>query len=73
MNAAKDRKTTEHARLPRGYPERHALLNSLRYTEDMSIKVSPIDDAPHHIFCQKAWCKQIRGDKSLCERISRNS
>ena len=40
MNAAKDRKTTDMRAYLEG-PERHALLNSLRYTEDMSIKVSP--------------------------------
>ena len=40
MNAAKDRKTTDMRAYLEG-ADRRALLNSLRYTEDMSIKVSP--------------------------------
>ena len=40
MNAAKDRKTNDMRAYLEG-TERQALINNLRYTEDMSIKVSP--------------------------------
>ena len=40
MNAAKDRKTNDMRAYLDG-PERQALINNLRYSEDISIKVSP--------------------------------